>query len=241
MKMVKESLYEFAQRGRPRKNPIKPKKAKKIKREGFDDEESDDWHKYEEEEEVDPDELDVDVSDMTDAEEIDIEESAFDDQLLTALKNELKSPEFARRVLKFRMKGDMKKKLLGTPLAKMGESSFLFKMKDGSTKKINLTDIIAESIVYPNQLHLNEHDDYGFEDEEGDDFDYDSRDKELFSDSFEDEEYDEDDFEDELGPTEDEDEFLMTAGHLFPERAREITDQYTKTQYPKTKRHNMPF
>ena len=141
--IVKESLYEFAKRGRPRKNARKPIKSA---RKGGGIDASDKWDAPEDDEEaIDPDEMDVDTSDMEGAETIEIEEEAFDNELRKALINELKVLEPSRRTLKFRLKGDLGKVLYAIPMAKLGESTFIFKLKDGSLKKIKLSDVVTES------------------------------------------------------------------------------------------------
>jgi hypothetical protein len=137
--LIEESLYEFAKRGRPKK------KGKKLSKKLRGINAPDAWNDVEDEEEIDPDELDVDVSDMIDTEAIDIEEDVFDSQLQKALSNEVKMPEFSRRIVKFRLKGDLGKVLKGVPMAKMGEgNAFIFKLNNGQMKKIFLRDIILE-------------------------------------------------------------------------------------------------
>ena len=134
--MIEESLYEFAKRGRPKKR-VKGTKALR----GIDAPDS--WNNPDDEEEVTGD-VDVDISDMTDVEEIEVEEDIFDDQLFKTLNIEVKLPEFSRRILKFRIKGNLKEIQYGIPMAKMGDNAFLFKLKDGKMKKIFLRDIILE-------------------------------------------------------------------------------------------------
>src|ERR1035437_2472033 len=101
--IIEESLNEFAKRGRPRKNAKKPS----DKMRGIDAPDS--WNDTEEE---DSEEVidDVDVSDMTNAETIEIENDAFSSELLKALSNELKFPDFNRRTVRFHIKGDLDKK-----------------------------------------------------------------------------------------------------------------------------------
>jgi len=137
--MIEESLYEFSKRGRPRKHG--KKSSKKMR--GIDAPDS--WGDVESEDEEVLDDIDVDVSDMTNAEEIEVEEDVFDDKLQRALSNEVKIPEFSRRVLRFRLKEKPRKILNGVPMAKMGTgNAFLFKLNDGKMKKIFLRDIIVE-------------------------------------------------------------------------------------------------
>jgi len=140
--IVKESLYEFAKRGRPKKKGRKPMNAA---RKGAGIDATDKWDVADDDEMVDPDEMDVDTSDMEGAETIEIEEEAFDNELRKALVNELKVIEPSRRTLKFRLKGDLAKALYGIPMAKVGDSTFIFKLKDGSLKKIKLSDVVTES------------------------------------------------------------------------------------------------
>ena len=147
--MIEESLYEFAKRGRPRKG------AKRIpKNIPGNIDATDTWGAEEDEEMIDPDELDVDVSDMVGAESIDVEENAFDDELFKALSTEIKLLEPSRRVLKFKLKGDLAKTLHGIPMAKLGSNAFLFKLKDGSMKKIYLKDMIVESANRKNRAKM---------------------------------------------------------------------------------------
>jgi len=139
--MVEESLYEFAKRGR---KPGKKGRKSKVGPKGIDA--TDKWDVPEDEDEViDPDEFDVDTSDMETAEEIAVEEEdIFDDRLFKALRNEVKVSEPSRRILKFRLKGDTSKFLHGVPMAQMGNNAFVFKLQDGKLKKIFLRDIILE-------------------------------------------------------------------------------------------------
>ena len=137
--MIEESLYEFAKRGRPKKRGRKPfKKSLGIAA-------SDSWKTLEDEDE---DEIidDIDVSDMVNTDEIEVEEDIFDDKLFKTLSNEIKMIEPNRRVVKFRLKGNLNKILYGIPMTKIGENAFLFKLKNGSMKKIFLRDMIIESI-----------------------------------------------------------------------------------------------
>ena len=139
--IIEESLNEFAKRGRPKKVSKKP--TKKMR----DIDVPDSWidDNDEEEEEI-IDDIDVDISDMTDVENMEIEKYAFDDELLKALNNELKFPDFNRRTVKFRLKGDLDKLFQGIPVAKIGSEklAFLFKLQNGSIKKVFLKDMILE-------------------------------------------------------------------------------------------------
>ena len=146
--MVEESLYEFAKRGRPRKNAKKPIKKSR----GIDA--PDTWGDADDDEMIDPDEVDVDTTDMETADEIAVEEDVFDDKLFKALSNEVKIPEFSRRILKFRLKGDLGKLQNGVPMAKIGDNAFLFKLKDGKMKKIFLRDIILENENASNRARM---------------------------------------------------------------------------------------
>jgi len=136
--MVRESLYEFTKQIRD----IKTKTPRLIGA-------TDKWGDTEEDEETK--DIDIDVSDMIDTDSIDIEEDGFDDELHKALVNELKFPEFNRRIVKFRLKNDLTKILYGIPMAKMGENTFLFKFRNGSIRKIEFKNIILEEIKYNNR------------------------------------------------------------------------------------------
>lgn len=116
-KVVDESLNEFS------KNKI---------------DSTDDWDSDIEDDET-MDDVDIDTSDMEDVEEIEIE-----DDLINALKNELKIPEFNRGAIKFRLRGDISKVHFGVPMAQLKNDAFLFKLEDGSIKKIYLGDMILE-------------------------------------------------------------------------------------------------
>jgi hypothetical protein len=139
---IEESLYEFAKRD---KKPIK--KTRKPRFTHINS--TDDWVKPDDVEDFD-DIDNIDISDMTNVPEIDVEEDLYDDELFNALNNELKVPEFNRRLVKFRLKGNLKRILHGIPMAKIGENVFLFKLEDGSMKKIALKDVILEQIKIKN-------------------------------------------------------------------------------------------
>ena len=142
-------------------NTMKTFRVKESLYEKFEDDEpdvevDDNWNKPDEDDDVEIDPDEIDTTDMETAEELDIPDTAFDDELLVTLNNELKSPEFARRVLRFRVKGPDRRPEFGTVLAKIGDNAFIFKLQDGSMKKYKLQDIIAESIKYPNEMKMNE-------------------------------------------------------------------------------------
>lgn len=160
--MIEESLNEFAKRGRPRKNAKKPLK----KNVGIGA--SDSWGGSDEEEEIDPDELDVDTSDMENAETIELEDDVFDDKLFKALSNEVKMIEPSRANVRFRLKGDLSKVINGIPMAKMGSNAFLFKLRNGDMKKIFLRDMVLESekINRDRAMTVNERSIIAFDDEE---------------------------------------------------------------------------
>jgi len=133
-RMIEESLNEFAKRGRPRKDKTPIKKIDDVK---------DAWYEPDEDDEVIGD-IDIDTSDMDNAEEIEIEENTIYDKLLMALSNELKMPEFNRAKVDFTLKDDDEIHT-GVPMAKLSDNAFLFKLEDGKMKKIFLKDIIVES------------------------------------------------------------------------------------------------
>jgi hypothetical protein len=134
--MIEESLYEFAKRGRPRKN------GPKLAKQGIDAPDS--WEAPEDEEEVPIEDLEVDTTDMETADEIEMPEDVFDDALLKALSNEIKVLEPNRRIVKFRLKNEMRKIIYGVPMAKLAGNAFLFKLKDGALKKVFLRDMVLE-------------------------------------------------------------------------------------------------
>jgi len=138
-KIVNESLFEFNQ---SRINA------------------TDSWEEPEEDEIVD--DIDIDTSDMDNAEEIEVEDEPFDDELSAALSVEIKVPEYNRASLQFSVKGNDDEILSGVPMAKLsGGSAFLFKMQDGSMKKFYLKDLIVEQKKTKRKKKLNEilHDD----------------------------------------------------------------------------------
>ena len=121
--VVAESLNEFAKRGRPRKKSI---------------DSTDSWGGDDSEFDVElegPDEIeDVDID--IDDEEMDHE---LKKRIIKILKNELSSPEFNRRYLMFRIKGN-KEVLNGIPMAEL-KDAFLFKI-NGKFKKVKIDDIV---------------------------------------------------------------------------------------------------
>lgn len=139
--MVEESLYEFArgERGKGKKRKKKTKAKGEWKFRGIDT--SDKWEEPDEEETILDD---VDTSDMENADSIEVEEDVFDTELIKALNNEIKIPEFNRRALVFRIKGNIENIITGIPMAKLGNNAFLFKLENGSLKKFLLRDIITE-------------------------------------------------------------------------------------------------
>ena len=135
-RMIEESLNEFAKRGRPRKI-----KTLDISNKEMDDV-KDAWYEPEEDDEID--DMNIDTSDMESVEEIEINDDPIDDELLMALNNELKMPEFNRAKVDFTLKDDDEIHS-GVPMAKLSGDAFLFKLHDGKMKKIFLKDIIIES------------------------------------------------------------------------------------------------
>jgi len=125
--MVNESLYEYK-----KQKKLSKRSLKKLQKD-FSDEWPDilDADFYMEPEEIDDDELDK-------------EEEIFDDRLIKILTNELKVIEPNRRYLKFRFKNNLNKIYYGIPMAKLSNEAFLFKLGDGTIKKIRLNDIVAE-------------------------------------------------------------------------------------------------
>lgn len=104
---------------------------------------SDDWD-LEDDDLDSPDSTDVDTSDMENVEYLDIDDEKDDSELILALNNELKIPEFNRASLMFRTSGNLNTVYLGVPMAKIGENAFLFKLEDGTLKKFYIKDIILE-------------------------------------------------------------------------------------------------
>lgn len=100
---------------------------------------------WEDDEEEDIEELDVDATDMTDVEDIEIDVDPINDEsLFTILSNEIKIPEPDRRVINFKLKGNYSE-LSGVPMAKLGNDAFLFKLENGIMKKIKIKDMILEN------------------------------------------------------------------------------------------------
>jgi hypothetical protein len=145
--VIEESLYEFSKRGRPIKKGEKTsKKAEIDTSDSWDEDEIEDEEEEEpKEEDENTEDINVDVSDMSDAEEITVDEDVFDDKLMQLLNNEVQLPEISRGVLKFRLKGDLEKVLFGVPMIKMpSQNAFVFKLDNKVMKKIFLKDIIIE-------------------------------------------------------------------------------------------------
>jgi hypothetical protein len=137
---VDESLFEFAKRGRPKKNV-----SKSI--EDNDENIKDTWYSDEDED----DNVDVNTLEPLETNTFDDDEEEFvfnndEDEnklLLSALKNEIKIPEFNRRALRFKLKND-NKYISGVPMANIRDEAFLFKLNDGSIKKYFLNKIVIE-------------------------------------------------------------------------------------------------
>lgn len=131
--MIEESLYEFSKRNKS------DKKSDAIRNidapDSWNDEDSDD---------VIPEDIDIDTSDMEETDELEIEDDAFINKLEKILSTEVKLLEPNRRVLKFRIKKQLNKMYLGVPMLKMKDNAFIFKLNDGQLKKIFLKDIILE-------------------------------------------------------------------------------------------------
>ncbi len=104
-------------------------------------------------------ERDQDIYDEEDGEEVEVTESPFDkvemtedpdeddliiqDEFEATLNNELKVPEYARRTVSFKVKGE-KGLVDAVPMARMKDGAFL--MKVGNTyRKFKMDDIIEES------------------------------------------------------------------------------------------------
>jgi len=137
---VDESLFEFAKRGRPKKNVSKSieDNDENIKDTRYSDEDEDD-------------NVDVNTLEPLETNTFDDDEEEFvfnndEDEnklLLSALKNEIKIPEFNRRALRFKLKND-NKYISGVPMANIRDEAFLFKLNDGSIKKYFLNKIVIE-------------------------------------------------------------------------------------------------
>ena len=82
------------------------------------------------------------------------DELEMQDRFESAIKNELNSPEFARRSVSFRVKGSHKI-IDGVPMAHLKDGSFLMKIGD-KFKKFNMDDIIEESFKINKTKKLNE-------------------------------------------------------------------------------------
>ncbi len=108
--------------------------------------EKDDFYASDEEDDIENVEVkdspfDV-VRDLTDDD--DEEEMIVQDEFETALNNELKVPEYARRTVSFKVKGEPGV-IDGIPMAKMKDGSFLMKIGN-KYRKIKISDIIEESL-----------------------------------------------------------------------------------------------
>jgi len=82
------------------------------------------------------------------------EEAEMQDEFETALKNELTVPEYSRRTVVFRVKGQPGT-IEAIPMAKMKDDTYLMKIGD-VFKKFNINDIIEESFKSSNKKRLNE-------------------------------------------------------------------------------------
>jgi hypothetical protein len=75
----------------------------------------------------------------------DEDEDVVTDEFETALRNELTVPEYARRTVSFRLRGNPNEVIDAVPMAKMKDGSFL--MKVGNTfRKFDINDIVEESL-----------------------------------------------------------------------------------------------
>jgi len=109
-----------------------------------------------------------DIEYDVDTVEDEISNDVFDDDLSKTLNNEIKIPEFNRRVINFRLKGQSEP-MSGIPMAKLGAEAFLFKLDNGIMKKIYLRDMITESNNNNRAKLINEDFD-DFDDEYDDEF-----------------------------------------------------------------------
>jgi len=83
---------------------------------------------------------------MSEIEDIEnLEDLKIEDDFVNALRNEIKTPEFNRRIVKFKLRGDYSKNYFAIPMAELKNGAFLFKLENGTLKKINLKDMILES------------------------------------------------------------------------------------------------
>jgi|AntAceMinimDraft_18_1070375.scaffolds.fasta_scaffold98070_2 hypothetical protein len=82
------------------------------------------------------------------------DELEMQDRFESAIKNELNSPEFARRSVSFRVKGGHEI-IDGVPMARLKDGSFLMKIGN-KFKKFNIDDIIEESFKINKTKKLNE-------------------------------------------------------------------------------------
>lgn len=96
---------------------------------------TDKWNFDEDEENVDIDDIDNDDINLDDIEDIEFP----DDEMVKAIRNELKVPEYNRRSVVFIDKRT-DEKVKGVPMAQIGENAFLFKV-DGKIRKFKLENI----------------------------------------------------------------------------------------------------
>jgi len=85
--------------------------------------------------------FDDDGEDYTEEED---EDEVVTDEFEIALRNELTVPEYARRTVSFRLRGNPDEVIDAVPMAKMKDGSFLMKVGD-RFKKFDINDIIEES------------------------------------------------------------------------------------------------
>ena len=79
----------------------------------------------------------------TDGEDFQDDDLVMQDEFETALKNELSVPEFSRRAVSFRLKGD-DEIIEAVPMKQMSDTLYLMKI-GGKFKKFDINNIIEES------------------------------------------------------------------------------------------------
>jgi len=90
----------------------------------------------------------------SDGEDFQDDDLVMQDEFETALRNELSVPEFSRRAVSFRLKGD-DEIIEAIPMKQMSDTLYLMKVGD-KYKKFDINNIIEESFNGPRKKKINE-------------------------------------------------------------------------------------